>query len=244
MRSPRLYVETPLACGTRVELPAAAAHYLLRVLRLGRGAGVRLFNARDGEWSARIDTAGRDRVQLAVEERLRPPPELGGPTLFVAPPRRSRFEWLVEKATELGVGRIVPVATRRGVAKPERMERLRAIAVEAAEQCGRLDVPEIEGLCPFDQLLERLREGPAMVADETGGEPLLPALARSPRAAFVVGPEGGFAAEEREALRALAGGVGVSLGPRILRTETAAVAMLACWVAVCSADRGAMWATT
>lgn len=228
MRSPRLHVETPLAAGTRVEPGAAAAHYLLRVLRLGAGAAVRLFNARDGEWAARIEEADRRTVRLLVGERLRAPVAAEGPVLFVAPPRRGRFEWLVEKATELGVGRIVPVATRRTVAKPERADRLRALAVEAAEQCERLDVPEIEPLCGWEAFLGRLGDGPLLFADETGGQPLLPALAAHPDAMLLVGPEGGFDPAEREALRARSGVVPVTLGPRVLRVETAAVAMLAC----------------
>lgn len=228
MRSPRLHVETPLLAGTRVELAAAAAHYLQRVLRLGPGATVRLFNARDGEWAARIEAGDRRSIKLLVTEPLRPPAAGRAPVLFVAPPKRSRFEWLVEKATELGVGRIVPLQTQRGVAKPERPERLRAIAVEAAEQCERLDVPEIEPLCSWQAMLTRLAGAGVLYADERGGSPLLAELAKTPDAALLVGPEGGFTAEERQSLRALPRAIAVSLGPRILRIETAALAMLAC----------------
>jgi len=228
MRSPRLHVETPLAAGTWLELGPDRTHYLLRVLRLRPGAEVRVFNARDGEWSARIEGSGQRPVTLLVGERLRPPVISSGPTLFVAPPKRIRFEWLVEKTTELGVGRIVPVATRRTVAKPERADRLRLIAVEAAEQCERLDVPEIEPLCGWEAFLGRLGGRPLLFADEAGGQPLLPVLAAHPDAMLLVGPEGGFDPAEREALRARSGVVPVTLGPRVLRVETAAVAMLAC----------------
>lgn len=206
-------------------------HYLLRVLRLGPGAGVRLFNGRDGEWSAWIEAGERKRLWLVVGERLRLPEAAEGPVLFVAPPRRSRFEWLVEKATELGVGRIVPVATRRTVAKPEKLSRLQAIAREAAEQCERLDVPAIDPLCPLTEVPMRLKGGWLLVADEAGGRPLLQALEATSATAFLVGPEGGFDPVERELLLAHPRVVAVTLGPRILRVETAAIVMLACWQA-------------
>lgn len=231
MRSPRLYVETPLAAGIRVEPGAEAAHYLLRVLRLGPGARVRLFNGRDGEWSALVEAGDRKRLWLVVGEQLRPPQAAEGPVLFVAPPRRSRFEWLVEKATELGVGRIVPVLTQRTVAKPEKLSRLQTIATEAAEQSERLDRPAIEPLCPLAEVLIRLQSGWLLLADEAGGRPLLQALEETSATAFLVGPEGGFDAAEREVLRAHPRVIAVTLGPRILRVETAAVAMLACWQA-------------
>lgn len=228
MRSPRLHVETPLAAGAQLALGPERAHYLGRVLRLRPGAEVRVFNARDGEWTARILAVDRRATRLRVEGRLRPPATSCGPTLYVAPPKRIRFEWLVEKATELGAGRIVPIETRYGVARPGRSERLRAIAAEAAEQCGRMDVPEVTATLSWSGLLAETEQMPLLMADETGGMPVLRAASRSPGAALLVGPEGGFAAEEREFLRRRPGVLRVGLGPRILRTETAALVLLAC----------------
>lgn len=232
MRSARLHVETELGPGAAVGLDAGRAHYLVRVLRLGPGAMVRVFNARDGEWRATVEMVGRREVRLRVGDRLRPAAPVHGPTLYVAPPRRSRFEWLVEKATELGVGRIAPVLTARSVARPHNSDRLRAIMVEAAEQCERLDVPELAPLRPLREALDARAGGPLVFADEAGGTPVLDALGRVRDADFLVGPEGGFDAAERSYLRSRGEVVAVSLGPRILRVETAALALLACAAAV------------
>ncbi len=228
---PRLHVEAPsLRRGATVSLDAARTHYLVRVLRLAPGAEVRPFNAVEGEWRARLTEVGRRSAVLTVEERRRPPRPEPGPALWFAPPKRLRLEWLVEKAVELGVGRLLPVLTERTVAVPRRPERLLAIAVEAAEQCGRLSVPEIAPPRPLVAVLAEEAPPVLLFADETGGgRPLPEALREAPAAALLVGPEGGFAPAEKAALLARTEVRAVSLGSTILRSETAALYMLSCW---------------
>ena len=225
MRSPRLFVEDLCEGVATLRLGAREAHYLGTVLRLRPGARVRPFNPRAGEFEAEIRALGRRGVELVLLERLRAPEPARGPELWFAPIRRQRMEWLVEKATELGVRRLVPVITRHTVVEPRRIDRLRTIAVEAAEQCGRLDVPEIVDPRPLEAALETRAPGrPLLFADERGGAPLLDALARLGRTEVdvLVGPEGGFAEEERRLCR-MPEVVPVSLGPTILRSETAAL---------------------
>ena len=228
---PRLHVEDPrLAAEVTVVLDADRTHYLGRVLRLAAGDAVSLFNAEDGEWRARILSLDRRRARLLVEEPLRPPRPEPGPTLWFAPPRRVRLEWLVEKAVELGVARLCPVLTARSVARPRRADRLHAIAVEAAEQCRRLTVPPITEARTLETALAEEAPFPLLFADEAGGgRPLLEALDAAPEPAMLVGPEGGFTPEERAMLRAHPGVTPVGLGATVLRTETAALYMLAAW---------------
>ena len=231
---PRLHVEAPrLAAEVTVVLDAGRTHYLARVLRLGVGDAVLLFNGEDGEWRARLLALGRRRAELLVEERLRAPRPEPGPTLWFAPPRRVRLEWLVEKAVELGAARLCPVITGRSVVRLPRSDRLRSLAVEAAEQCRRLTVPEI---APARALAERLAaEDPPLLlfGDEAGeGRPLAEVLDGRPEPVFLVGPEGGFTPAERAMLRAHPAVLAVGLGPSILRTETAALYMLAVWRAL------------
>lgn len=232
MAQARLHVAGPIGAGTKVRLEDDRAHYLRNVLRLREGEPVRLFNAEHGEWSARLASLARHAATLEPVERLRAPGLEPGPTLVFAPIRKNRLDWLVEKAVELGVARLVPVITRRTVVKPENADRLAAIAREAAEQCERLTLPPVAPPTAFDAWL---------AGRETGGEPVLVALTREAAAdplaqalrglaqppTLLIGPEGGFGPDEREQLRAAPGVRAVSLGPRILRTETAALAMLA-----------------
>lgn len=232
----RLHVEAPLSAGAGLELDADQGHYLRHVLRLQRGAPVALFNARDGEWRAVIDGFTKDRCRLVVEERRRPPeppePELW---LLFAPVKRTRLETMVEKATELGATRLVPVPTRHTDIGRVNLDRLAAIAREAAEQCERLSVPEISHPMPFFQLLSDWPGMPLLVCAEAGGaRPLAAAAAMVPPGpvAFLVGPEGGFAKSELDELARQPFVVPVGLGPRVLRAETAALAALACWQAL------------
>ncbi len=230
MAVPRLHVDEPLSAGGRLRLEGPRAHYLAHVLRLGVGDELRPFNARDGEWSARITATARHSVEIETAAQVRSPVPEPGPVLCFAPIRQSRLDWLVEKAVELGVERLVPVLTRFTIVKLGRPDRLAAIAVEAAEQCGRLTVPPIEPAAPFDDWLRRLTPAtPLLFADEKGGPSLVEALAARDGNAILIGPEGGFADEERAALRAHPAVRPVGLGPRVLRAETAAVAALACW---------------
>jgi 16S rRNA (uracil1498-N3)-methyltransferase len=227
---PRLYVEQALSQDASLSLEGPAANYLANVLRLGAGARVKLFDDRTGEWLAGIVDAGRKRVSLTVLERLREREQVPDVWLLFAPIKRGRTDWLVEKATELGAARLVPVLTQRTIVDRLNLERLRAHSVEAAEQCERTALPE---LAEPARLTALLRDWPAgrtlYFADEAGGEPLA-AAARPGPAALLIGPEGGFTDEERSAISALAGAKPVSLGPRILRADTAAIAALALWM--------------
>jgi 16S rRNA (uracil1498-N3)-methyltransferase len=212
-------------------LEGAQANYLAAVLRLGPGAQVKLFDNRTGEWLAEIAEAGKKRVQLQLVRHLRgrePVPDLW---LLFAPIKRGRIDWLVEKATELGVARLVPVITRRTIVDRIKDERLFAHAVEAAEQCDRTALPELAEPQKLDALLKAWPADRALFfADENGGEPLA-RVAKPGPAAILIGPEGGFTDEERAAIRAIPQARPVSLGPRILRADTAALAALALWMA-------------
>ena len=227
---PRLFVRQALADEARVELDAGPANYLGKVLRLGQGDQVLLFDGRSGEWLARIAEADRKRLTLAVQRRTHEAEAIPDVWLAFAPVKRQQTDWLVEKATELGAARLIPVMTRRTVAERVRLERLEAIAIEAAEQCGRTVLPELAEPLPLDRFLERRDAARTLYfADEAGGEPAAQAFVPGP-ALVLTGPEGGFTAEERASIRAAANAVPISLGPRILRAETAALAALAAWM--------------
>ena len=231
----RLYVDLPLAADVALEPSAAQSHYLLIVMRQRAGDQVELFNGRDGEWVARVEPTQRRRCRLTVQEQVRPQMEESGPALLFGPLRRTRQEFLVEKATELGAASLEPIMTQRSIADRVNLSRLASIAIEAAEQCGRMTLPVIMPLQPLE---ERLAEWPAgrrlYHADETGGgEPLIDALDNYGAGDLLVGPAGGFEPSELAALRACNDVVAISLGPRILRSETAAIAGLACWQALC-----------
>ncbi len=229
---PRLFVEAPLSDGARVELNAGQANYLGNVLRMNEGAELLLFNGSSGEWLARIAELGRKGMVLAVDRRTRAAETIPDVWLAFAPVKRSQTDWLVEKATELGVARLQPVTTQRTVVERVKLERLRAIAIEAAEQCGRTVLPAIDDPVPLTDLLNQREPGRTLYfADETGGEPA--ASAFKPGAAMILtGPEGGFTDEERTAIRAAPNAIAISLGPRVLRAETAALAALAAYMAL------------
>jgi 16S rRNA (uracil1498-N3)-methyltransferase len=228
---PRLYVTEVLGAEAVLTLDGPAANYLGTVLRLGAGAEVKLFDDRSGEWLAEIIEAGKKRLTLRVREKLRERGELPDLWLLFAPIKRGRIDWLAEKATELGVARLVPVITRRTIVERLNSERLRAHIIEAAEQCERTALPE---LVQPEKLERVLRHWPAgrtlLFADEQGGEPLAAAAGPGP-GAILIGPEGGFTSQERDAIRAVPEARAVSVGPRILRADTAAVAAVAVWMA-------------
>jgi 16S rRNA (uracil1498-N3)-methyltransferase len=223
---PRLFVGQPLAAGLSV---AVDGTYLGAVLRLGPGDKVKLFDDMTGEWLAEIAEAGKKRVVLIVGERLREREAVPDLWLLFAPVKRGRIDWLVEKATELGIARLLPVLTRRTIVERLNLDRLRAHAIEAAEQCERTALPALE---PPQKLDALLRGWPAdrilYFADEGGGERFVPTLGP---AAILIGPEGGFTDEECAAVRALPQARAVSLGPRILRADTAALAAISLWMA-------------
>jgi 16S rRNA (uracil1498-N3)-methyltransferase len=231
MTVPRLHLPERLSAGRVVAVATGRAHYLRHVLRLREGAAVHVFNADDGEWRSGVASLGRREVTLRIDALVRAPAPEPGPTLVFAPVKRNRLEWLVEKAVELGVARLIPVITQRTVAKPERADRLEAIAVEAAEQCERLTVPALDAPRALGNWLAARGRAPAVLfADERGGAlPVAEALRQEPEAELLVGPEGGFAPDERERLLAAPGVRPVSLGRCILRAETAALYALVCW---------------
>ncbi len=227
---PRLLVRVPLGEGARVELDAAQANYLGNVLRLKEGSELLVFDGASGEWLARIVEAGKKSMTLTVERRTREPEGIPDVWLAFAPVKRTQTDWLVEKATELGVARLVPVITRRTIVERVKLERLEAIAIEAAEQCGRTRLPEIAEPVSLAEFLKDNNRG-LYFADETGGAPAAEAFKPGP-ASILIGPEGGFTPEERDAVRAAPGAVAISLGPRTLRAETAALAALATYMAL------------
>jgi 16S rRNA (uracil1498-N3)-methyltransferase len=225
-----LFVRQLLSEGAGVELDAGPAKYIGNVMRLGVGAELLVFDGRSGEWLARISDAAKKSMTLSVECRTREPESVPDVWLGFAPVKRTQTDWLVEKATELGVARLIPVMTQRTVAERVKLERLEAIAIEAAEQCGRTVVPEIAEPVTLKQLLNASART-LYFADEGGGEPVAAAVKPGP-ALILTGPEGGFTDEERALIRAAENAVPISLGPRILRAETAALAALAAYMAL------------
>jgi 16S rRNA (uracil1498-N3)-methyltransferase len=228
----RLFVRQPLNEGARVELDRAQANYLSNVMRLKEGDQLLLFDGHSGEWLSSIAQAGRKGMVLTVERKTRSPEIIPDVWLLFAPVKRAQTDWLVEKATELGAARLVPVITQRTIVDRVRLDRLESIAIEAAEQCGRTRLPQIAEPLPLKQLLDSGQpERPLYFADEVGGEAAAGAF-KPGAAAILTGPEGGFTDEERASIRAAPGAVAISLGPRILRAETAALAALAAYMAV------------
>lgn len=232
----RLFVESDLATGGTLTLGDGQAHYLVNVMRLKAGDMVAVFNGRDGEWAATIAETGKKRCTLRLEGRLRAQAREPDVWLVFAPLKKARIDLVAEKATELGVRVLQPVMTQHTNAERVNVERLHAIAVEAAEQCGRLAVPEVK---TPQALIKIVAEWPAdrrmFVLDEHGGgTPIADALQKhkSGPCGFLVGPEGGFSADEIAALKRAPFVTTVALGARILRAETASLAALACWQAI------------
>jgi 16S rRNA (uracil1498-N3)-methyltransferase len=229
---PRLFVRTPLVEGAAVELDTGQVNYLGNVMRLGQNAELLVFDGHSGEWLARIAEAGKKRMTLIVERRTREPETIPDVWLAFAPVKRAQTDWLVEKATELGAAQLLPVMTQRTVAERVRLDRLQAITIEAAEQCGRTRLPPIgepQGL--KDLLGQRDPARRLYFADESGGEAAVNAFKEGP-ALILVGPEGGFTDDERQLIRGADNSLAISLGPRILRAETAALAALAAYMAL------------
>lgn len=229
---PRLFVRHSLGEGVTVELDPGQANYLGNVMRLKEGAELLLFDGVSGEWLARIAEAGKKRMTLTVERRTREAETVPDVWLAFAPVKRTQTDWLVEKATELGAARLIPVMTQRTVAERVKLERLEAIAIEAAEQCGRTVLPEIAEPIALRKLLdEREASRTLYFADENGGEAAVSAFKSGPSLIFT-GPEGGFTDDERTLIRSAPNAVAIALGPRILRAETAALAALAAYMSV------------
>ncbi|MEZ5998964.1 MAG: 16S rRNA (uracil(1498)-N(3))-methyltransferase [Hyphomonas sp.] len=248
--TPRLFVTARLADGETIALDDEQSNYLLRVLRLASGAPVRVFNGRDGEWLAAIGAVHGKRAELVPQrqQRVQPNPAGTAPVLLFAPVKKAETDFIVEKATELGAAQICPVLTDRTQTRTVRLDRFHKIALEAAEQTERLDLPEIADLVPLATALDRRAPGTRIIfCDEAGDEAdapwggetgragpiadILAALGDAP-VAILIGPEGGFTPEERHWLRGRGDTLAVSLGPRILRAETAVVAALSVWQAL------------
>ena len=230
--APRLFVAETLAAGAAVRVEGNPAHYLARVMRVAPGDIVILCDDVTGEWAARVVEAGKRDVVLEVAEMLRPREAV--PDLWLCPAllKKDRFDLVLEKATELGAARVQPLITRRCVADKLNLDRARAIITEAAEQCARTALPALTEPVKLDALLASWPGTRTLfVADENGGGPAATAFrAHLGPAAILIGPEGGFDEAERAAIRAHPQARAITLGPRILRGETAAIAALALWM--------------
>jgi 16S rRNA (uracil1498-N3)-methyltransferase len=231
--APRLFVDASLAPGARIGLDRAQANYLLNVLRLRDGDGVLVFNGRDGEWRTQVAVAGGKAADLVCVERTRDQTEPLDLVYLFAPLKHARLDYMVQKAVEMGVGALRPVFTRRTQANRVNLERMRANAVEAAEQCGILSIPAVLEEQNLAKAVSGLEPDRVLVFCDENAPVANPAdaLSRSgnneAKFAVIVGPEGGFTDEERTLVAAREGCIRVSLGPRILRADTAAVAVLA-----------------
>jgi 16S rRNA (uracil1498-N3)-methyltransferase len=232
----RLYVEAPLGEGSAVVLGDSRMHYLLHVMRAKLGDQLRLFNGRNGEWCARIVEIAKRGCRLECEVRTAQQHEVPDLWLIFAPIKKTPADYLVQKATELGVRVLQPMSTRRTIVARVNLERMRANAVEAAEQSGRLSVPEIRNLVAFKNLLASWpKERRILFCDEAGeAPPIADGLREAPAGpwAVFIGPEGGFDPAERAQLRTFPNVVAISLGERILRADTAALAALTVWQTV------------
>lgn len=227
----RLYLDLDLAAGVAAPLAREQANYLLNVLRLKTDDAVLVFNGRDGEWLAGVAAEGRKQASLSLIRQLRAQPPAPDLHYLFAPLKHARLDYMAQKAVEMGAGVIQPVLTRRTQVARLNLDRLRANAIEAAEQCGILSLPQIRPPCGLDEALAALEPGRCLVfCDEAAGQesPLaaLSGVAPGP-AALLIGPEGGFDEAERGRVLARPGALRLSLGPRILRADTAAVAALA-----------------
>jgi 16S rRNA (uracil1498-N3)-methyltransferase len=235
IRTPRLYVAAPLAPGQDVALQQPQAHYLLNVLRLSAGDAVLLFNGRDGEWRARLEKPGKRLVSARPEERTRPQTVPGSLHYWFAPLKHSRLDYLVQKAVEMGAARLQPVITRHTQVARVNLERMQANTIEAAEQCGVLTLPEIDAPLELEAALRQREARRLLIFCDEDAEVKDPVAAlhqaRGELAGMplvlLVGPEGGFAEDERAMLLRSPHVLRLALGPRILRADTAAVAALA-----------------
>jgi 16S rRNA (uracil1498-N3)-methyltransferase len=238
-RAARLFVDADLRTGGEVRLVDDRVHYLRHVLRLETGAPVDLFNGRDGEWCSTLAAIAKAHVTLVVERQLRPQAPGCDLWLVFAPIKRARIDYIAEKATELGVSTLQPVLTQHTAVERVNVERLRAIAVEAAEQCERLNVPDVMAPVSLGKLLAEWPPNRRLLLCAEAGD--AHSIADTLRShlddagapwAVMIGPEGGFARSELDALVKLPFVMPVGLGPRILRADTAALAALACWQAI------------
>jgi 16S rRNA (uracil1498-N3)-methyltransferase len=226
----RLFVDQPLAEGVTVLIEGGQAHYLSGVMRLKAGDHIALFDDVSGEWRAEIAHVAKRYVQLKIHGKYREREDVPDLWLLAAPIKKGRIDWMAEKACELGVARFRPVITHRTVVDRVKLDRLRAHMIEAAEQCERTALPLLDEEVRLGKLLADWPADRMLIfADEKGGVPMAKAVTPGP-AAILIGPEGGFTEEERAAIKAVPQAVGVSLGPRILRADTAMAAAVSLWM--------------
>jgi 16S rRNA (uracil1498-N3)-methyltransferase len=228
----RLFVDQPLQAGQAVPLPEAQSRYLLRVMRLTDGAEVRLFNGTDGEWRSAL-SADRKTAVLTPLVRIRDQVSAPQLSLLFAPIKKARTDFIVEKATELGVSDLQPVLTAYTQTQRVRTDRMRLLSIEAAEQTERMDLPEVFEAAPLPKVLAAWEPAKPLIYCDEGGE-ATPISEQANRlvgkpAGILIGPEGGFSPKEQEMLRALEFVIPITLGPRILRAETAVVSALTLW---------------
>lgn len=228
---PRLFVDQPLALGQQLTIDGGQAHYLTGVMRLKAGDRIMLFDDRTGEWIAEIEGVAKRSLVVRLAEQMRPREDVPDLWLLAAPIKKGRIDWVAEKASELGVARWRPVITQRTIVDRLNLDRLRAHMIEAAEQCERTALPILDEPVKLAAILRAWPADRALIfADEEGGVPMIDAVVPGP-AAILIGPEGGFTPDERAAIRAIPQAVGVSLGPRILRADTAMAAAVTLWMA-------------
>jgi 16S rRNA (uracil1498-N3)-methyltransferase len=229
--SNRLFVDAPMALNALIELPREAVHYLLTVLRLADGSKLKVFNGRDGEWLGELSHQGRKSAILKLLEQTRPQPEAASVDYIFAPLKAARLDYMVQKAVEMGATRLRPVITQFTQVSRLNLDRMRANAIEAAEQCGILSVPDVCEEIPFSSLLRTWDPNHLLLfcdEDAETGDSL--AILQAQKAAplgVIIGPEGGFSDQERQELLQIPSVIRLSLGPRILRADTAGVAALA-----------------
>jgi 16S rRNA (uracil1498-N3)-methyltransferase len=227
----RLFIDAPLRAALRIALDAAQANYLANVLRAKPGDGLLVFNGRDGEWRSTVERTGKRDLTLAIDRQTRPQPSAGDLHYLFAPLKHARLDYVVQKAVEMGASRLQPVLTRHTQVDRVNLDRMRSNAIEAAEQCGILSIPQIDAPTRFDTLVTGWPPARTLVFCDEAADVCDPvaALQAGPGGpyAVLIGPEGGFSADERTQLLRLPRIVRLSLGPRILRADTAAVAALA-----------------
>lgn len=237
--APRLYIINDLAPPQTLTITADQAHYLQHVMRLKISDDLRLFNGRDGEWHASISGMDKRSVTVTLQKQLKPQKQEPDLWLCCAPIKKAHFDYMIEKATELGVAAIQPVLTARTQIREVNIERCTSMAIEAAEQSERLSIPEIKAPLALTALTANWPEDRHLIVCAEFGEatPIEQALQspalKNSKAAILIGPEGGFAPDELEKLRIIKNTSFVRLGPRILRADTAAISALTCWQAIC-----------
>ena len=236
-KSQRLFLDHSMHLHAAIELDRNQANYLISVLRMRKGSQILVFNGRDGEWRAELDITGRKSGTLTLVEQTRPQPPAGDLLYCFAPLKQARLDYMVQKATEMGAGALQPVVTQHTQSLKINPERMRANAIEAAEQCGILSVPACCEMVRLDTLLDAWDTDRVLIFADEAAEETNPLAALKPcrgrPLGLLIGPEGGFTQAERDQILALENAVTISLGPRILRADTAAVAALAVIQAAC-----------